>query len=65
MDRYAAFVQYMSERDGLYLQLAGISALWVVAWVVVRRWPRLAWWYLVLGLGGFYGTLVAMAFSNH
>lgn len=59
MSRYDEFVVYMAARDALYQQLFGIALVWVVAWAIVRRWPRLAWWYLVLGLGGFYGSLVA------
>lgn len=58
---YSDYVLAMAERDQIALSLALLA--WLVlltAWLVSRRWPRVARW---LPVGAFYAALVLVYFA--
>lgn len=61
MSRFDAWVLTLAERDFAFGQLALLAAGWVIAWLAIRRFPRLAGIYLIAGLGLFYGSLALYA----
>lgn len=58
---YADYVAAMAERDQIALSLAMLAWLvLLIAWLVSRRWPRVARW---LPVGVFYAALVLVYFT--
>lgn len=64
MSRFDAWMVVLAERDYAFLQLALLAGGWVVAWLAIRRFPRLAAAYLIAGLGIFYGSLALYALTQ-